>query len=167
MRRDIIAAIVGGATAAFIGIAAELLFGALSSLLGPPVPRGAVVAFAGACPKTGDWELYVEGKGRFLLGAGQTNDEGKNYGMGTEGGEASVKLELAEMPKHRHDDIQGAGEANHLLVQVNGEHTEAKTDSHGHRQINVRHGVRMAARGEGKPHENMPPYRVVSFCEKK
>ena len=58
------------------------------------------------------------------------------------------------------------GEANHLLVQVTGDLTEAHTDPHGHRQINIRHGVRMQPRGESKSHENMPPYRVVNFCEK-
>lgn len=90
-----------------------------------------------------------------------------DHELRSEGGKKKHKLTVTEMPAHRHDDIRGEGEANHLLVQVTGTHTEANTDPHGHRQINIRHGVRMKSRGQGLPHENMPPYRVVNFCEKR
>jgi len=166
MLRDILIGVVGAIAASLIAIAAEALFDGLTKLLGPEVPRGAVMAFEGSCPQRG-WELYHDGKGRFLLGAGQA-DEGKGtaYTLRSKGGKERVALTMPEMPRHRHDDRHEDGEANHLLVQVTGSLTEAATVPHGHRQINVRHGVRMQPRGEGKSHENMPPYRVVNYCKK-
>jgi len=126
----------------------------------PPIPPGAVVAFeAEKCPD--GWKLYHEGAGRFLFGADNDHE------LRSIGGKKKHQLTMDEMPRHRHDDSPDEGKARHLLVQVTGTLTEANTDPHGDDQFNIRHGVRMKARGKGLAHENMPPYRVVNFCEKK
>lgn len=165
MLREIAIGVIGAIAAGLILAAAEELFGALSAYVGA-VPSGAVMAFENECPD--GWALYHNGKGRFLLGAGQADDgEGTAHKLRSTGGEERVALEMAEMPRHRHDDLFGDGNANHLLVQVTGDLTEKHTDSRGTNQINIRHGVRMQPRGEGKSHENMPPYRAVNFCMKK
>lgn len=152
--REILIGAAGAIIATLIVAAAEGIFGALSSLLGPPVPPGAVVAFDGECPKEG-WEPYQIGAGRFLLGADKTRD------LHDEGGSEKHTLTLEEMPIHNHD---GGG----FLVARNGENTvKSETDKIGKDEINIRHGLEMFAMGGGQPHNNMPPYLVVNFCEKR
>ena len=156
MIRGILIGAAGALIAALIAAAAEAIFGALSSFLGPPIPPGAVVAFeADKCPD--GWKLYHNGAGRFLFGADKDHD------LHSEGGKEKHALTWDEMPKHRHDDDNG----NRLLVQKSHDITATEVDATGRDEINIRHGVRMSISGGGVPHENMPPYRVVNFCEKK
>jgi hypothetical protein len=156
MMRGILIAAAGAVVAALIVAAAEGIFGALSSLLGPSVPPGAVVAFeADKCPD--GWKLYHSGAGRFLFGADGDHD------LRSEGGQEKHVLTWDEMPMHRHDDDNG----NLLLVQKSHDITATEIDNVGRDEINIRHGVRMKISGGNMPHENMPPYRVVNFCEKK
>lgn len=159
--REVLIAAAEGVVAVLIVAVAERSFNALSALLGPSIPLGAVVAFeADDCPD--GWDLYHAGAGRFLFGA--DND----HKLRTEGGAKKHKLTLSEMPVHRHDDRSDEGDANHLLVQVSGTLTETTTDTTGHpREFNNMRGVRMQSRGQGRPHENMPPYRVVNFCTRR
>ena len=66
------------------------------------------------------------------------------------------------MPVHNHDN--GSGK---YLVQGTGSDTvHAKTDLSEH-EINIRHGVTINAAGGGQPHNNMPPYIALHFCQKK
>ena len=151
--REILIAAAGAVIAALIAAAAEGIFGALSSLLGPTVPPGAVVAFDRECPE--GWESYQIGAGRFLLGAD------KARALNDEGGSAEHVLTLAEMPNHNHD-------GGRFLVGRTGDNTvRAETDDTGQNEINIRHGFPMVAEGGGQPHNNMPPYLVVNFCEKR
>lgn len=156
MMREILVGAIGAVVAALIVAAAEASFGALSLLLGPSVPPGAVVAFeAGKCPD--GWKLYHDGAGRFLFGADKDHD------LRSEGGKEKHMLTWDEMPKHRHDDDKG----KFLLVKKSYNITATDVDDKGRDEINIRHGVRMNISGNNAPHENMPPYRVVNFCEKK
>lgn len=157
MARDIILAVSGAVIATLIGVMAERLFGALSSLLGPPVPSGAVVAFHGACPEAEGWESYPLGAGRFLLGSG------KGYTLHADGGSEKHQLSIDEMPAHDHSD-DGKG---FLVMRTGGNTVHAPTDDTGQNEINIRHGLPMVAMGKNKPHENMPPYLVVNFCKKR
>lgn len=161
MARDIILAALGAMIAAMIGVMAERFFSAFSSLLGPPVPSGAVVAFGHeSCPE--GWESYVLGSGRFLLGSGKDYTTGESYELHAEGGIARHPLRIEEMPHHNHS-ADGRG----FLVRVTGRDTvHAQTDETPG-EINIRQGLPMVPIGEGKPHENMPPYLVVNFCQKK
>lgn len=159
--REILIGAAGAVVAVLIVAVAERSFDAMSTLLGPSIPSGAVVAFeADKCPD--DWELYHAGAGRFLFGADNEHE------LRSEGGTKEHQLTVSEMPAHRHDDRREEGKADHLLVQVTGSLTETTTDTDGHpREFNNMHGVRMESRGQSQPHENMPPYRVVNFCVKR
>jgi len=125
-----------------------------------------VIAFTGDCPEGEGWSSYTNGEGRFLLGAGKSRDTDQTYKAGDDGGSSFVKLTAEQMPRHRHDDVDSEGTANHLLVQVDDKKlTETDVDGiSGGREFNQRHGVRMAERGGDEPHENRPPYTVVNFC---
>lgn len=150
--KDILVGAAGAILAIVTIAAAETVFGALSTLFGPSIPPGAVVAFDGECPD--NWERYQLGAGRFLLGA----SSGRS--LHDVGGSEEHTLTIAEMPNHNHD---GGG----FLVSITGDNTvSADTDATGQMEINIRHGFPMVAVGEGAPHNNMPPFLVVSFCEK-
>ena len=122
------------------------------------VPSGAVVAFGDKCPE--GWDSYHTAYGRFLLGAG--NDD-KAYTLGMQGGASTHTLTVSELPNHNHDK-----EGELLLVSHTGADTvHAPTDDTGRKEINIRYGFKMVSMGGNEPHDNMPPYFVVNFCEKK
>lgn len=156
--RDILIGAAGAIVAGLIVTAAEGIFGALSSLLGPPVPSGAVVAFNTAfdskkCPE--GWEHYQLGAGRFLLGSGKGRE------LHADGGAETHTLTVPEMPTHNHDS------GKYSLVVKSHTETTDETDDIGGEEINVRRGFPMVSQGEGKAHNNMPPFLVVNFCKKK
>ncbi len=158
MIRQILIGVVGAVVAGLIAAAAEGAFGALSALLGPSIPPGAVVAFDKECPD--GWDPFHAGAGRFLIGTGKVGET--TIKLGKPGGSHEHTLTVPEMPEHTHDDIEG----RLLLVQKSSDTTATEVDRTGHNEINIRHGVRMKVSGEGKPHPIMPPYVPVSFCEK-
>ena len=86
----------------------------------------------------GTWEQL---KDRFLLGAGNT------YSAGATGGEATHKLTVAEMPKHRHYMItnNGGNDYQAVLTGAGGYNTNESTTKEG----------------DDQPHNNMPPYLAV------
>ena len=157
--REFLILVLGAFVAALAGIVAETFFGALSALLDPSVPRGAVVAFEKECP--GGWEHYHAASGRFLLGVGEDDDTGEVYQLHDDGGASKHTLSVHEMPKHTHDD-----DGKLLLVKKSRNVTSAYVDNKGYDEINIRHGFTMPDQGEDMPHENMPPYYVVNFCKK-
>lgn len=64
--RGILIGAAGAVFAVLILAAAERFFEAMSKLLGPSIPSGAVVAFeAEKCPDA--WDLFHEGAGRFFF----------------------------------------------------------------------------------------------------
>lgn len=99
--------------------------GASQADVDAPFPIGAVIAFAGACPpKEQGWGIYEEGKGRFIVGAGdhqgintykptQRDRNGNevlgkdqplpSYSINQKGGEPEHKLTSHEMPAHNHE----------------------------------------------------------------
>lgn len=86
----------------------------------------------------GTWELL---KDRFLLGAGGT------YGVGATGGEATHTLTIAEMPSHKHYMRVAGGGNNYEGVTIGpGAYTSNEDTSE---------------KGDGQPHNNMPPYLAV------
>lgn len=151
--------VLGAVAAALAGTMAETFFGALSALLDPSVPRGAVVAFEKECPD--GWERYHAASGRFLLGAGEDDDTGEVYELHDDGGASEHMLTVPEMPEHTHDK-----DGKLLLVMRSRNLTATEVDSKGHDEINIRHGFDMQPMGENMPHENMPPYYVVNFCKR-
>lgn len=141
-----------------------------------PVPDGAVVAFLHPCDEVDGWEAYADGAGKFLLGAGEgvLRPQGHHkppgdhpqvtlskIEFGDQGGQETHTLTVPEMPRHNHDNESGK-----YLVQRTGEHTEIGTDSIEN-TIDIRHGFEIKPAGDGQPHNNMPPYIALHFCQKK
>lgn len=94
----------------------------------------------------GTWEQL---KDRFLLGSGDT------YTNGDTGGEATHKLTVNEMPKHRHNfpyygDVSGGGGGANGLPYNATNNSRIGYDYAG-----------MGYTGSDQPHNNMPPYLVV------
>lgn len=164
MVRDILIGAAGAVIAGLIVAAAEGTFGLLSSIFGPAFPPGAVVAFDGPCPEGEEWELYQLAAGRFLLASGNNRLEGsKHHELHDEGGRETHTLTIQEMPTHNHDN--GAG---NLLVRITGEDTSRTVDRDTARvEFDNRIGVPIKEAGGGNPHNNMPPYLVLNFCEKR
>lgn len=157
MARDILIGAAGAVIAGLIVAAAEGLFGTLTSFFGPAIPPGAVVAFDGPCPEGEEWEQYHLAAGRFLLASG--NDRK----LREEGGAATHVLTVAEMPAHNHANVKA-----NLLVRITGKDTGRTFDDDTAREeIDHRYGYPIESAGKGDPHNNMPPYLVVSYCEKR
>ncbi len=96
----------------------------------------------------GQWQLV---KDRFLLGAGG------DYELSTEGGEAEHTLTVEEMPKHTHKQPYSYG----------GEQTNTFNPDKGPCSANTRKGeYETGESGDGKPHNNMPPYVAVNIWVK-
>ena len=96
---------------------------------------------------------WVQMKDKFLLGAGDT------YENGNIGGEATHKLTIDEMPSHTHTlyiDAKGttipAWHTRHLFVQNDSPH-EAQPNN-------------LTSTGNSQPHNNMPPYLVVNMWKR-
>ena len=85
---------------------------------------------------------------KFLLSAGPT------YPPGSEGGAATHTLIEAEMPSHTHGTRRGGGGteyAVHSTTEMSGGWSDLPTD----------------AKGGGAAHNNMPPYYVLAYIQRK
>lgn len=148
----------------------------ISILFEPAIPDGAVVAFLHPCKEFDGWEGYADGAGKFLLGVGkgvlrprgphkprvsQSEIPLSEIKFGDQGGEEAHTLIIDEMPEHNHDNGPGK-----YLVQITGTNTEIGTDSIDN-TIDIRHGVPIEKAGGAQPHNNMPPYIALHFCQKK
>ena len=146
-------------------------------LFEPAVPDGAVVAFLSPCKEVDGWDDYTDGAGKFLLGAGegvlrpqgphkppssQSEISLSEIKFGDQGGQETHTLTIPEMPEHNHDN--GSGK---YLLQITGKNTVSATDSKGSHEIDIRHGFAIKEAGHGQPHNNMPPYIALHFCQKK
>lgn len=95
----------------------------------------------------GTWEITLQG--RFPLGAGA------GYALGNEGGETTHKLTATEMPSHHHsykyaDDTGQSGTGDAFMWKS------------GKYQISYS-GMMMEDTVGDQPHNNMPPYKIVSY----
>jgi microcystin-dependent protein len=100
-------------------------------------------------------------QGRFPIHIGQ--GPGQSYAPGQEGGAETVALQITEMPMH-----------NHMVAATDSDAISSKPDgtlpaSGGSYQSASAANVMMAAnmilpKGEGQPHENIPPYLALNFC---
>lgn len=122
------------------------------------VPKGAVMAFnLTECPK--GWTMFGAASGRVIVGAGSGNGLTPRA-VGSTGGAETHVLSLAEIPRHRHDTTE-AGDANSTFG-ISGEKR-------------ARHGVSWAQfatsftdyAGDGQPHNNMPPFHTLLYCERR
>lgn len=133
--------------------------------LNASIPAGAIIAFADApdgdvkrdCKSVGNgWEAFSAADGRFIVGAGQLDEN--VYIAGRDGGEDEVILSDSQIPKHNHG-LRGVmngqpfqwGAGQYSIPAVG---TNAGTASF---DWNV---------GGGQAHNNMPPYIALTYCKK-
>lgn len=96
----------------------------------------------------GTWERI---KDRFLLGAGDT------YAAGSTGGEESHKLELYEIPNHRHCILN---------YNSNGASLDTSPVLLGESRTGWEGAAFTSFEGGGLPHNNMPPYLTVNIWKR-
>ena len=177
MLEKIITGAAGAVVAVLIISALTKFTDWISVLFEPAVPGGAVVAFLYPCKEVDGWEDYADGAGKFLLGVGKgvLRPQGPHkpplshsemplseIKFGDQGGQEAHTLTIDEMPGHNHDN--GSGK---YLVQKTGRDTvHEKTDSKGN-EIDIRRGFAIKVAGGGQPHNNMPPYIALHFCQKR
>ena len=123
---------------------------------------GVIVLATDTCDTLGpDWTSFRELDGRFPLGSGQTEEqlEGKTvFKINTVGGAYVHRLTEPEMPKHAHPY-----EDYHFNNRRGGDKYGDDDDKDRFYIVSKRNTT---TRGQGMAHNNMPPYRVVSFCYK-
>ena len=123
------------------------------------VPSSAVVAFnAAACPD--GWKESEFTKGRFVVGVGKAKDSNlTSRHLLESGGEEQHKLTIDEMPKHKHiwkgvsvdkQDEYGFERSEHNVYLSSKDEIDSISQ----------------AEGKDKPHNNMPPYVALLYCEK-
>ena len=122
-------------------------------------PKGTILGFnLATCPD--GWKVFEPAKGRFLVGVG--SNEGLNTRLLLEtGGEEMHLLTGAEMPLHKHDTVE-SGDSGNSQWGVGG----PRNGRHGVKWQNPFHTSFTGPAGGNKPHNNMPPYVGVLFCEK-
>ena len=144
------------------------------------LPRGSIIAFNGSKAPEG-W-AFCDGKngtpdlrGRFIYGYGKQSGNK----IGRTGGEEMHTLNVNEMPRHNHnmrangnhshrigtrqDDWNGSGGAGPSFGGDNGNfrfYNRAKIS------VNGNHTHYIYPYGGNKPHNNMPPYYVLSWIMK-
>jgi len=126
------------------------------------IPKGAVVAFATSCPVNQGWKEHEASRGRFLVATGQHNDKNgasRNFvlGVGTDDGEYEHVLSVDEMPGHRHAvDRQGPTRGIKDLPPIGSDGAVIST---------IEQEMTLST-GGSTPHNTVPPYIALHFCEK-
>jgi hypothetical protein len=129
---------------------------ALERQLRVVIPRGLIAAFDGACPN--GWSPYVQGQGKFLLGASATR------GAGQTGGQENATLTVANLPSHSH--------ATQLASDPTPGHHQfglgpVAATLYGTRwDDNPGSGQNVSPTGGGQPVDTMPPFVTVQYCKK-
>ena len=112
-----------------------------------------------------DWKNYQRISGRFPIGAGENSDvrgDQRTFEIGQDGGEYSHQLTLDEMTKHRHKlekfDWGHSVQGNNHPARINVDDGRPWEDWKG--------SLVTTESGENQPHNNIPPYVVMNFCQK-
>lgn len=134
------------------------------------IPVGMVVSFnRDKCP-SGGWKTYDHASGRFILGAGKASGLQERTYTST-GGLESITLKTSHIPPHKHSGKSGYGHnsrskrasvdlgSDKVYDDLHG-YVDNKSSGHNHEFTTDRDG------GDGKAHDNMPPFIVLRYCEK-
>jgi len=112
---------------------------------------------------TGDLILTPDLKGKFILGDGGS---GANKALHNNGGEETHTLTVAEMPKHDHKILSKHDSNSHNNVG----HRSASHHAPGYWWISGNNHEADSYRtnyvGNNAPHNNMPPYYVLTYIIK-
>lgn len=119
-----------------------------------------------ACPK--GWVPYEDAKDRFILGAGN-----EHRAVGFKDGEKTVTLGIEEMPSHDHATATAG-----LMQRSGAPIVIVDTGTSG--AVKMPYGFDFATgvdnnpsddvinhKGGSQPHNNMPPFIALYFCQKK
>lgn len=109
----------------------------------------------------GSWELF--GRGRFLLAAGTIKDEnGKNktIQVGEIGGEAFVALKGENNGPHTHDLIMDRVHVGSKNIKERPLFPRDATEGEDTLTNEIQES------GDGKPHNNMPPFIALQFWKR-
>ena len=128
-------------------------------------PKGMIIIFNGTTVPDG-W-LLCDGNngtpnlcGRFVLGSG-TSTPGTKFEFGNKGGAETVTLTIAQMPAHTHGGIiQNFGDQS----VENGKGEKVMQDVS---EQKLNRDLATYSTGGSLPHENMPPYYVLTYIMKK
>lgn len=119
-------------------------------------------------PYMSDTTWVQTAAGRVLIGAG-TADSGTVYTAGQTGGEEKHKLTVEEMPSHKHSETTNyAGQGLKTLVGADGTGSYITNGALINNVTNVftirtdsLSKIETLVTGGDKPHNNLPPYKVV------
>lgn len=121
------------------------------------IPKGTVAAFSlPECPI--GWSSFDDGAGRVIIGVGKGEGLEPRFLKQTGGAETHT-LTIAEMPRHTHgwlkgntpdDKGSGGGPPEYAIYDKNRATTPNPIDYTGSNQ----------------PHNNMPPFVALRFCQK-
>ena len=138
-------------------------------VVSPALPEDAVLIIANknGCPQ--GWRSYAPAKGKFILGAGvgtgklevrKSSDHAPSASVtlsehlyGAQNGRETHKLSVEEMPKHHHKVFRRGN------LAVGGEAMAVDKDE-GNPAMHT------GSEGNGKGHNNMPPFIALNFCMK-
>lgn len=151
------------------------MIGALSCILiagcSDSTPKGAVLAFnLENCPK--GWSDFKDGRGRVLIGAnpsvpstdGKTGENGLQVRRigDPDGGSENVVIAASNLPPHRHDTIN----VETMQVQAHFQGYPALTVPG--RDSNAAYKEQIASNGDfaAEPLNNMPPFVVLTYCQR-
>jgi microcystin-dependent protein len=139
------------------------------------LPRGTIVAYNQTSAPAG-WALCdgsqgtPDLRGRFIFG------NGGSRGMNTTGGAESVTLGVHQMPQHNHTaNVNDPGHQHHMIegmgIVYAGSSWYARDGGLGgaHPRTNVAKtgiNVDISYSGSNHPHENMPPFYVLTYIMK-
>lgn len=119
------------------------------------VPEGTVAFFEGKCPQPA-WQVYTPGQGRFPLAANPQVARGlSKRETGATGGAEYHRLTVPQLPGHRiikGTNAQRTGDARYMHVV-------------GPKVIEPSGPMHMD--GKAAPHNNMPPFIVLTQCVKR
>ena len=121
------------------------------------IPQKTVAAFAlSECP-TG-WSDFDEGAGRVILGVGKGTKLTERILM-VKGGEEKHKLTIGEMPYHKH-------KWNGVRADRKDDYGFDGSERNVHRASDSVVNDISEAQGGNQPHNNMPPFVTLRFCQK-
>ena len=127
------------------------------------IPSGVIVMWSGSAGNIPvGWALCDGRNGtpnlqdRFIVGAG------KNYSVGTTGGQDKVALTVSELPSHSHTYFGD----DQLEVHAELDRTERGYDADSEKSGNSGH-FRTSSTGGNAAHENRPPFYALCFIMKK
>jgi hypothetical protein len=157
--------------------AAAMLTGLKPSPVPGNIPVGAVVAFNGPCPPAPGWQPFKPAIARFVIGAGNPADspfkKWKRHlsaggfeevdltprALSDYDGEESHILTVGELARHAHKTFRTKGEPG----AGDGKYPSWKVMSNPGEALDV---LTQEA-GDNQPHNNMPPFLALTYCEKR